>query len=477
MTNGRLGIRLLPLVIGTWTLVTQTLLAGTALSLAIGIAATTSIFSVVDAVLLRPLPYEGSDELVMLEATHPEDGFTGMGRPGTSFLIGNSKPNRSQQWLVFDGHFFELVEDDTYTRLEGLQVSEDFLKVLKARPSIGQFVGSRPAARDEIALSHHLWEDRFEKSSKLIGDAVTASNWNTWLNRVRQSYPVVGVLPEGLKFLPTRTWLVDSGVGIDRDMDFCQAINAKANDHRCWRKLDVVARLEPGVSVSQAQAEMDVIADRLALMYPDTNKGWRIEVTQLKQNIVGEYEAALHLLFTAVGCELLIVCVNVAHLLLVRASARQAEVATRSALGASWWRLVRQLMTESLLLAALGGGLGILLTYWSIDVLLALVPEGTTRLGEVAIKGQVLWFALLVTLATGLLLGVVPALQLASANINELLKSSGGKAAGSRLWARAGNLFVVVELGVTLMLLVGAGSLIKSFSQVMNVDPGFTSTK
>jgi putative ABC transport system permease protein len=424
------------------------------LTLSLGIGANTAIFSIVNAVLLRPFPYKEPERLMILR-----EHFIGGGVNSTV-----SYPNfvdwRAQHTVfasiaaVRQNESFNLTGAGEPERLQGQLVSAEFLSTLGVQPLVGRdFLPAedRAGAAPAVILSYGLWQRRFGGDESVVGKQLMLN---------QQSYTVVGIAPPDFQF------------GMEADVTV--PISLQAERFRA-RGADpgarVVARLKPHVSQQQAETELNLIAARLEQQYPEGNKGRRALVTPLHDIFVGDVRQPLLILLGAVGLVLLIACANVANLLLVRASARQKEMAVRVALGAHPQRIIRQLLTESVLLAALGAALGILLAFWGTSFIAAQLPDGIPRLEEARVDAPVLGFTLAVSLLTGLLFGLAPAWQAARPNLTEWLKEGERGSSGRRQWLR--SVLVVGEIALTLTLLVGAGLLIQSFRRVLAVDPGF----
>jgi predicted permease len=427
------------------------------LTLGLGIGANTAIFSVVNGVLLNPLRYTDPDRLVALyqhEAT-----FTRASIPYPNFLDW-VRDNRSFSALAaYRGDNFNLVGMGEPERVPAEMVSATFFPLLGVKPVIGRAflpeedqVGAGPV----VLISSGLWSRKFASSSDVLGKALTLSG---------KAYTIVGVIPADFHYIGDNFHRSDVYVPIGQWND------PTFRDRRTGMGMDAVGRLQPGVTFDQAKADMDALGRHLAEEYPQANKGTGITLIPLKQNVVGSIRPFLLMLLAAVGFVLLIACVNVANLLLARATARTQELAIRSALGASQGRMVRQLLTESLLLALAGGGLGLLLASWGLQGALKALPAALPRAEEIHLDGRVLLFMLGVSTLAGILFGLVPALKNSQSDLHETLKEGGRGGSGTR--HRAQRMFVVVEMALALVLLVGAGLMIRSLTKLWRVDPGF----
>ncbi|HVF56517.1 MAG TPA: ABC transporter permease, partial [Pyrinomonadaceae bacterium] len=341
-------------------------------------------------------------------------------------------------------------------RIDGKRVSAGLFTLLGVEPQLGRAFlpeEDRPGSNRVVIISHGLWQRRFGSDVNIAGKP---------LNLNGESFTVVGVMPPSFQFPSPEAEL---WVPI--------ALTPQEAANRGRHFLQVVARLKPGVTLEQAQAEMNTIAARLQQQYPAQNTGLGAAVTSLHEYVAGDIKPALLVLLGAVGFVLLVACANVANLLLARAAARQKEIAIRVALGASRFRLIRQFLTESILLAALGGGVGLLLSLWGVSLLQTFIPQGISQIKAVTVDGKVLVFTLLVSLLTGLIFGLAPATQASNFNLNETLKEGGRDSAAGSRGNRIRGLLVIAEVAVSLLLLIGAGLLINSFLRLRNVDPGF----
>jgi putative ABC transport system permease protein len=428
------------------------------LTLAIGIGANSAIFSFVNAILLRPLPYPESDRLVFLTEWSRQI-------PEMSFSLANFEDLRDQSRVfealfAFRGQDYVLTGEGEAERLSGQQVTSGFFETLRLHPVLGRAFTpdeDRPGAERVALLGEGLWLRRFGADPGVLGRRLVLDG---------EPYTVVGVLPDALHstFRTTEIW-----TSLGRLGDRFGGAEHRGNHPGIY----VLARLALGVDTARARTEVKTLAQRLATQYPATNAGQSMTVEPALQTLVGPLRPALLILLGAVALVLLIACANVANLLLARAASRQKEIAVRCALGASRGRVVRQLLTESVLLAFAGGTLGLGVAAGGMTALRAVLPERAPRVGEVALDGAVLAFTFLVALGTGILFGLLPALQTARVDSAQTLKEGGrgGTAGGRRQRIRA--LLVVSEVSLALVLLVGAGLLLKSFVHVLRADPGF----
>jgi putative ABC transport system permease protein len=422
------------------------------LTLALGIGANTAIFSVINAVLLRPLPYQDPDRLVTLLETVAD-------RP-----IGVSYPNfvdwRNQN-NVFENlaavrqrESFNLTGAGESERLQGRLVSANFLSTLGVKPILGRdFVNEddRPGVARAVILSHALWQRRFGGDQSIIGRQLTLN---------RESFTVVGITPADFEYELDADLLVPIGLSAER-------FSARGRDPG----IEAIARLKQGVSATTANAELNTIAARLEQQYPESNKGRRIRIDSLREAVIGDIRPTLLTLLGAVGLVLLIACANVANLLLARSARRQKEIAIRTALGAGRSRILRQLFTESGMLAIAAGIIGLLLALVGTNLMSSYLPEDIPRIREISTDTSVLLFTLAASLLTGVLFGLAPALQTSNPALTDTLKE--GERNSSPGHNRTGKLLVIAEVALTLVLLVGAGLLVKSFWRLMQVDPGF----
>ncbi len=422
-------------------------------TLALGIGATTAMFTVVNSVLLRPLDFPEPERIVLLEGINPRLGITQSNMSVPDVVDWQEQSQSFEQIAGFITWGAFLATGEETERVRAADVSPEFFPLFRTAPLSGRIIqaGDLQAESAPVTvISYGLWQRRFGGAADVVNRKVTLSGvTNT----------IVGIMPAGFNY--------------PADTELWTAFPLDPREVRDNRYLNVVSRLKPGVSVQQAQTEMDTINQRLAQNYVETNSGWSVRLTELQERMVGELRTSLLMLFGAVAFVLLIACANVANLLLARAAYRQKEIALRTALGASRLRLVRQLLTESVLLSVVSGAIGLALSVWLIKLLVAISPPNTPRFEEISINWQVFLFAFGVTILAGLLFGTVPALQTSHGNLNETLKESGRTAAPGGRRNRIGSLLIVSEVALSFVLLAGAGLLIKSFVQLRKIDPGF----
>jgi predicted permease len=427
------------------------------ITLGLGIGANTAIFSVINGVLLRPLDYHEPQQIVTL---------LNFGRGPVSpanFLDFRQNSQSFEQMAAAEVWGGTLANNDKPEVVSGLRMGDGLFDLLGVQPLVGRTLQPedfQPGKDHVLVLSHKLWQRAFGGDPGIVGQSVVLSS---------ESYRVVGVMPPNFQFPPFWSTRAEMWTPLE--------LSSRATA-RGGNSLRVFARLKPGISLSQAQAEIDVMNQQLATAYPDANAGMNIRVDPLNEKVVGNIRLALLVLSGAVGFVLLIACANVACLLLTRAAGRQKETAVRVALGASRWRIIRQLLTENLLLSLAGAGVGVLLAVWGVDWLTTLMSGNATsfaarmpRVNEIQVDATALIFTLIVSLLTGLLFGLAPALGASKPDLNQVMKESGRGTAGGRRGLR--EVLVVAELALALIMLIGAGLLMSSFLKLQGVDPGF----
>jgi putative ABC transport system permease protein len=437
------------------------------LALALGIGANTAIFSVVNAVLLRPLPYDEPERLVMVWGSAPQLGFDVLPATAAESVEWRERNRVFEHVAAFQSWTWNMTGNNGPEQIQGARTSAALFPALGVKPVLGRTFlpeEDKVGGAKVVLMGHGLWRRSFGADPSVIGRTITLNN---------QSYTVIGVMPQGFRFPGGENMLPGLQFSPKTELWEPIALTDEELSNRGTHNLAVVARLKPGVTLPQAQAEMSAIALRLGEQYPKYNKGLGIKLVSLHEQVVGDVRPALLILLGTVGFVLLIACANVANLLLARAASRQKEMAIRTALGASRARVVRQLLTESVLLSLAGGAAGLLLALWGIDGLGALIPENISRAGEIGLDVRVLSFTLVVSLITGVLFGLAPALQAAGADINESLKEGTRGATVGPGRNRFRSLLVVSEIALASVLLIGAGLLVRSFLRLQQVDPGF----
>ena len=428
------------------------------LTLALGIGANTALFSIVNGVLLNPMPYEQPDRLVALYSRTAE--FTRSSISYPNFLDWREGNKTFTALAAFRPDNLNLTGMGDAERLKAEMVSATFFPILGVKPIAGRVfseqedqVGAAPVA----LISEGLWKRKFGASPDTVGKSITLNG---------KLYTVVGVIPASFHYQSGnfhRNCEVYVPIGQWNDPLF--------RDRRVGMGMDAVGRLKPGVTPEQAKADMGAVATHLAEIYPDTNKDSGVSIFSLKDDVVGDIRPFLLVLLAAVGFVLLIACANVANLLLARSTGRTREFAIRTALGAGTGRVVRQLLTESVLLAFGGGALGLFIATWGTQAAIKILPEALPRAEEIGMDGRVLLFTLAASLLAGILFGLAPALKTSRTDIHETLKEGGRGASGAR--HRTQSVFVAVEMALALILLVGAGLMLRSLGKLWSADPGF----
>ncbi len=430
------------------------------LALALGIGANTFIFSVVNALLLRPLPFPNSDRITSILAKDPDTGtlYSSYSLPNFEDIRDRNQVFEHVAALNITTEF--LRSGDGPERLRGANVSAELFPLLGVKPLIGRTFSSeeeRSGSGSFIVISHDLWQRRFNSDPKIINQSLLIGS---------QPTIVLGVMPEGFKF-PVGARQVDFW------MPLISSIPPAARAARGAVYLGLFARLKPDVTLAQAQAEMNLIANDLVTQYPEANTGLNIVPVSTHERLVGKIRPALLVLLGAVALVLLIACANVANLLLARASVRQKEIAIRTAIGATRWRLVRQLLTESLLLSILGAAAGVLLAFWATELLISSNPANLPRVAEIGMDKYVLLFTIGLTTLTGFFFGLAPALQASRTDLNESLKDGMRESSGGVKRNRTRSALVISEIALSMILLVGATLLFQSLRRILAVSPGF----
>lgn len=423
-------------------------------TLALGIGATTAMFTVVNSVLLRSLQFPEPERIVLFEGVNPRQGITESNMSVPDIADWQTQSQSFEQIAAFVSGGVFLSTSDEVERVRATAVSSEFFPLFKTNPHSGRTFQANDMQEGReavVVISHALWQRRFGGTADVVNRKIALNG---------KAATVIGIMPAGF------TYPGDCEVWTPFPLN-------PAKEARENRFVGVVTRLKPGVPMAQAQTEMDTISQRLAQNYVDTNTGWSVRLTELRESLVGELRTSLLILLGAVAFVLLIACANVANLLLARAAYRQKEIALRTALGASRWRVVRQLLTESVLLSLVSGVGGLALSLWFIKLLIAITPPDTPRLSEIGIDWRVFAFTFAVTILAGILFGLFPALQTSRPNLNEALKDSGQRGSETGGRNRVGSLLIVSEIALSFILLVGAGLLIKSFLHLREINPGF----
>jgi predicted permease len=428
------------------------------ITLALGIGANTAIFSLINAVLIRPLPFHEPDRLVWSWGNIRNGGNRASVSP-LDYLDYRHENRTFEQFaaMISVPISANLTGGGEPERLGAAGVTGNFFQAIGVQPALGRtfLLENETTGRDQVVvLSYKLWQQRFGGDSAIVNKKITLDD---------KSFEVIGVMPRDFEFpATTQIWVplnFDSSPGMKQ---------------RKAHFLRPIGRLKPGVTLAQAQADTDSIARQLESAYPDTNTGWNLRMVPLREQIVGNVRSTLYILLGAVGFVLLIACANVANLLLAHAASRRKEIALRTALGAGRLRIARQMITESVMLALFGGALGTLLAIWGVQALVALSGANIPSPAQVKIDPTVLVFTLVTSVLTGLLFGLAPTVRAMKLNLNETLKE-GGRSSDSAKRNRTRGLLVIFESAVAVMLLIGAGLLIRSLIQLQNTNPGFDS--
>ena len=436
----------------------------TTITLALGIGATAAIFSLINAVLLRPLPFPQPDRLMSVGMVHTSVGKSGVPESLSypDFFDWRTRNHTFESLAAYHGDNHTLTGNGTPRQIEAQTVSSEFFRVLGINPLLGRtFVIDDEKPGTHVAvLSHETWQSVFGGDPSIVGRNITLD---------RNTYTVVGVMPKGFEF-PIQTPAPALWTTLADDATDKEPITAQRGAHM----VDLVGRLKPGISVAQANADLNVIAKSLAAQYPASNKQFAgaVVIPQL-EDLVGSTRSTLNVLFAAVVFVLLIACANVAGLMLTRAARRRPEIAVRSAMGATRWEIMRQVLVESVVLGLCGGALGIVLSVLLLKTMLRFVPQNLPRLDQVSVDGMVLAFAAAISIITGVLFGVLPAWRMSRLDPALALREGGRSMTSGRKQNRLNSALVVAETAIGLVLLIGAGLLIHSLVRVLKVEPGF----
>ena len=434
---------------------------GAILVLALGIGANTAIFSIVNAVLLRPLPYEDSSRLVQVWHVPPAKSFPGITLFSVSpanYLDWQAQSSSFDSMAIYGGQELTFGGKDQPEMLQTSNVAPEFFSVLRARPMMGRVFTSeenRPGSNHVIVLGYKFWRDRFGADPNIVGRDITLDS---------RPYSVVGVMPEKFRFPSfAEAWVPIGWTNEQR---------AVRGNHNFL----VIGRLKSGVDITRAKSELATISTRLEQLYPEDDKGWGATVVPLREQLVGDVRTALLVLLGAVAFVLLIACANVANLVLAKTLARRREIAIRSSLGASRPAILRNILTETVLLSVVGGALGFLLARVTLDISLRLLAGHLPAFAEITLDTRVLAFTLLLSVIAGVLAGLIPSLRFSRVDVNEGLKL-GQSRGSSDSGGKTRNLLVVSEVALSLVLLVGAGLMVRTLLELRSVSPGFDSSK
>jgi putative ABC transport system permease protein len=426
-------------------------------TLALGIGANTAIFSAINALLLKPLDFPQLDRVVAVWDKLPSRGVLHNEVTLANYLDWKSQTQSFEQLALYRWWSANLTGIDPPERIQGFLVTANFLDATGIKPIMGRnfLPEENQPGKDAVAIiTHSLWQRRFGGDPNILNKTIT-------INSITRT--VIGVMPERFNF--------PKGAEVYAPLPMTPESMKSRGNHSYY----VIGRLKPGASIAGAQAELDNVTARLEQQFPETNTGWGATVFPIVADTVRTYDTALWIMMGAVGFVLLIACANVANLMLARASGRQKEIALRTALGASRWRIVRQLLTESVIVALIGGVVGILIGFWGIDALRAADPGEASKFApgwyQLGINAPVLLFTLGLALVSGIVFGLAPALQASKTNLNDSLKEGGRQTSGSSHRLRSS--LVVFEFALSLVLLVGAGLLTRSFLALLKTDPGF----
>jgi putative ABC transport system permease protein len=426
-------------------------------TLALGIGANTAIFSAINALLLKPLPWPELDRVVAIWDKSPSRGYEHNEVTFANYLDWQAQSQSFEQLALYRWWNVNLSGGDSPERVQGFMVTANYLDALGVKPILGRNFSpeENQSGKNNVAIiSHSLWQRHFGGDPNVLNRTITTNGIVT---------TIVGVLPEHFNY--------PKDGAIYAPLEFTEQVVKNRRTHTYY----VVGRLKPGVSIKSAQSDIDNITARLEQQYPDYNKGWGATVFPIVADTVRTYDTVLWVVMAAVAFVLLIACANVANLMLARASGRQREIAVRTALGASRWRIVRQLLTESVIVALIGGALGALVAFWGIDALRAANPGDAARFApgwhQLGLNFTVLAFTLGLSLFSGIVFGLAPALQVSKPNLNDSLKEGSRQTSGRAHGLRSS--LVVFEIAISLVLLVGAGLAARTFLALLKTDPGF----
>jgi putative ABC transport system permease protein len=431
------------------------------LALALGIGANSAIFSVVNAVVLRPLPYDHPERLLAIQARNEKDGSVSSDEAYPNFTDLRDQCQTCEGMAAYTGATTFLTKpDEEPERARGVEASADLLPMLGVKPLMGRYYTreeDQPGASRVVVISNDFWRRSFGANPKIIGEQIPMGSTPA---------TVIGVMPPDFKF-PIEARQADFW------MPLAPMLSRDDLTRRDYVSLTLLAKRKPGATEAQTEAEIETISRRLQAQYPATNTALLFFVKPLHDDLVGNVRTALFVLLGAVAFVLLIACVNVANLLLARATARAKEISVRTALGASRARIIRQLLTESLLLSLIGGGLGLLFATWGVALLVGASPADLPRAGEIRLDARVVVFTVAVTVLTGLVFGLAPALSASKIDISDALKEGGRSGSDGAARNRLRSALIVAEVALSLVLLVGAGLLAQSFRHLLEVKPGF----
>ncbi|MGH9730153.1 MAG: ADOP family duplicated permease, partial [Candidatus Acidiferrales bacterium] len=425
-------------------------------TLALGIGANTAIFSVAYNILLRPLPFRDAGRLVMVWEDDSAYGFAQNTPSPGNFSAWKSQNNVFNDTAAYSGRTFNLTGHGNPEQFRGIQITANMFPLLGVKPALGRNIlpsEDKPGANYAVILSHGMWMANFGGDPQIIGRQVSLNGAN---------YSIIGVMPRGFIF-PDRTVQMWTPIGFSE---------AELDNHGS-HYLHVVARLKPGVSLKSANADLGVVARNLQKQFPDSNAKEGAFAVPLRDRLTGSSRIAALILLGAVGFVLLIACANVANLLLARAAGRHRELAMRMALGAGRRRIIRQLLTESIMLSAIAGCAGLLLAFWGTPFLAHLVPEGLAPISGAGINLQVLAFLFTVSIACGILFGLAPALRVSRIDLVSAIKQGGAQAGAASSGTRMRDVLVVAEVALAVILFSGATLMLRSFINVLDLDPGF----